>query len=209
MWSNMARSVWTLSANPWVVRPSRSAHRWRRSSSAPASPPVRLGRARPIRPGSPRASLGGRGPQGHQGIDDHLLDPARRAPVRDATGPHGHQGIADELAGAVVGDVAAPVHPDELGPDRSGVAQHMARVGVGPEREHGRMLEQQEVVGRGAAAERPLEGPCLVVGHPAEPPDSHRLSANRAGDATAARLELAGPVRSLRICDIRARNRAT
>ena len=58
-------------------------------------------------------------------------------------------GVADELAGTVIGDVAAAVDLVEGNAARSEQlvgGENIGAVGVAPQREHGRMLEQQQRV---------------------------------------------------------------
>ena len=89
-----------------------------------------------------------------------LLD---RAHVGDGVGHaaaplagHGEDRVADELAGPVVGDVAAPVGAHQLGADRRRVGTStLAEVGPGAERVDVRVLEQQQVVVGARRSNRP------------------------------------------------------
>ncbi len=105
-----------------------------------------------------------------------------------------HDGISDELTGPMERDVAAPVHIEDLRPGRShrlAIGQQVGRIPVPSDREHRRMLHQQQIVVGGAAAGPPfveatLEIPGLGVGQPPQPADTesrwsghdHRLSAS-------------------------------
>ena len=74
----------------------------------------------------------------------------------------------------MVGHVAAPVGPLELGADRDGVDQQVGRVGPQAERVHVRVLEQQEVVVGRPVAEAPLEDERVAVADGAQPPHPQR-----------------------------------
>ena len=91
-------------------------------------------------------------------VDDHLFDVADVAGGVELVGD-GEDRIADELAGTVVGDVAAAAHGDELGADVGGVAaQVVGEVRPRPVREHVRVLEEQQMLlgrGRGTAPPGP------------------------------------------------------
>ncbi len=82
-------------------------------------------------------------------------------------------GIADELAGPVVGHVTAAIDPQ----DRGVRLQHVALVSTAPDRDHRRVLDQDEPVGitpqHGVASPR-LDGQHLVVGSAPEPFDVER-----------------------------------
>ena len=90
-------------------------------------------------------------PRSAERVDDELLD---RAHVGGGVGepaaalPGQRQDrVADQLAGPVVGDVAAPVGPHQLGADRRPAARsRWPRSAADPERVHVRVLEQQQVV---------------------------------------------------------------
>ena len=90
-----------------------------------------------------------------------------------APGPSGdvEDRIADELAGPVVGDVAAAVGLHELGADRLGVDQHVLGLGPHAERVDVRVLEQQQVVARSARAEGALQSVGVPVADAPEPAD--------------------------------------
>ena len=83
MWSNMARSVVTLRANPWVVRPRDV----RTPMAAIFRGPGRPGRGlvqtdpHPGIPGQPADPVG-REPEGDQRFDDDLFDPVDVARAR-------------------------------------------------------------------------------------------------------------------------------
>jgi hypothetical protein len=69
----------------------------------------------------------------------------------------------------VVGHVAASVGLHELGPDDGGVDEDVGALGVHPEREHVRMLEEQEMVVSASIVQGALERVRLFVGDPAQP----------------------------------------
>ena len=77
-------------------------------------------------PGEAGQSTGVRQPQFAERVDQQALDPAdvvgRPEPVVDV-----EDRVADELAGAVVGDVAAALHGDQLGADRGRLALQVVR----------------------------------------------------------------------------------
>ena len=93
---------------------------------------------------------------------------------------NGEDRIADQLSGAVVGDVAAPVGPHQLGPDRRRVDEDVGHVGPGAERVDVGVLEQQEPVVGTALEQGVLQVERLPVGHRAEP--AHPQGARRGGD---------------------------
>ena len=64
--------------------------------------------------------------------------------------------VADQLAGAVVGDVAAPVGVHELGADGLGVDEDVLGLGPHAERVHVRVLEQEQVLARVRALDKRL-----------------------------------------------------
>ena len=94
--------------------------------------------------------------------------------------------VADELAGPVVGRLAAAVGLDDLDVGAFRDVQ-LARLGAPAERDHRRVLEQEDRVRQRAAlngaGERPLQLPRLAVGDEAEVPDlrglRHRASGYR------------------------------
>ncbi len=138
--------------------------------------------ASPIRPGvttgvEPHPGIAGQPPRlqaqfGH-GVDQHLLHRADPGPgVGQTSSPlagHGHHRIADQLARPVEGDVATPVHPEQLGPHRGRIHQDVGLVGPHPEGVDRRVLAQQEMI-VDAGEQGLLEVPGLGVGNGAEPP---------------------------------------
>ena len=95
---------------------------------------------------------------------------------------HGQDGVADHLAGAVVGDVAAPVDPEQLRTHTGRVDQHVLGPCADARRVDVRVLEQQEpVVSR--LARRPkstLKGVSVPVGNPcAEPAQAQRAAGRK------------------------------
>ncbi len=108
--------------------------------------------------------------------DDGLLDVADVAVQVAAIGLQVEDGVADELAGAVVGDVAAATGLEQLDRIRgalSFVEQHVRRVTRRAERDDVRVLKQQErvidVAGTTPADELLLQLQPLCVGDGAEP----------------------------------------
>jgi hypothetical protein len=87
-----------------------------------------------------------------------------RAPLSER-----HDRVAHELAGAVIRDVAAPIRLDEIGTDRSGVAQHVLQLRARPQRVDVRMLEQQQVVVVGVAVQRALQRLGFAIRNRAQP----------------------------------------
>ncbi len=74
---------------------------------------------------------------------------AEAAAVGRAQAAQIEDGVADELAGTVIGDIAAAVDFVEGDAARSEHlvgGENIGAVGVAPQREHGRMLEQQQRV---------------------------------------------------------------
>ena len=86
------------------------------------------------------------------------------------------QRVPDQLAGAVVGHVAAAVAVHELGADRGGVDEHVLGLGPPAEGEHVRVLEQQQVVVGAVGEQAVLEGVGVPVGNAAQPADPERHS---------------------------------
>ena len=76
MWPNIERSVWTLRANPWVVRPRDVRTPMAQILRGPASGPGAVASRPTQTPGYPgsRPTVGGREPERDQRVDDHLLD---------------------------------------------------------------------------------------------------------------------------------------
>ena len=92
--------------------------------------------------------------------------------------------IADELAGPVVGDVAAAVGLHELRADRLGVRQHVLGLGSHAERVDVRVLQEEQVFAPTAFAEGALQNVGVPVPDPPEPADVE-LSAGRAQSSAA------------------------
>ena len=73
----------------------------------------------------------------------------RRAPLAIAQAAQIEDGVADELAGAVIGDVAAAidlVQGDAAAGQQLVGGENVGAAGVAAQREHGRVLEQQKHV---------------------------------------------------------------
>src|SRR5690606_23501520 len=124
------------------------------------------------------AALAADAPAG-QGVDDRLLDPAHVLAHAEAQAAQVQERVGHQLAGAVVGDLAAAIHLEHR--DVAGRQQVLQPTGLA-EGEDGVVLDQPQLVGRGLVAgvgER-LHGP------------PHRL----VGDATeVAHAQGAGRVR--------------
>ena len=87
--------------------------------------------------------------------------------------------VANQLAGPVVGHVAAPVGPDHLGTDLLRRRQQVGRIRAHPEGVDGVVLQQQQVVlggtGIGGMGVDPvLEGQGVAVADLPQPPDPER-----------------------------------
>jgi hypothetical protein len=63
------------------------------------------------------SDINGIEPQGHQRVDDHLLDLSYVIGTAMEAGPDGEDRVADQLTRTVIGDVPTPVGPDGLSPD--------------------------------------------------------------------------------------------
>ncbi len=114
-----------------------------------------------------------------QCVDDELFDLVDvtrgcRVPAR-----HGKDRVADHLAGAVVGDIAAPVDPEQLCANTGRVDQHVLGPCADTGRVHVGVLEQQEPVVSGLAG-RPqstLQDVSVAVGNPRPEPAQAQRSA--------------------------------
>ena len=80
---------------------------------------------------------GRRQAQGDQRVDDHLLDAAHMLGSPMGTIAHRTTGYPTSWPGPWIGDVASPVHPDQVCAHRSRVHQHVVGVAVDPERVDG------------------------------------------------------------------------
>ncbi len=105
-------------------------------------------------------------------MDHDLLDTVHVRRHRTRRGGDVHNGVGDELARAVVRDVATPVAGHEFGADESRVDEHVGPIGVHPEGEHVRVLEQQQVVVASTVVQGALQRVRLRVRDPAEPANS-------------------------------------
>ena len=123
--------------------------------------------------------------------DQHLFQVAHVAVHVAAIGLQVDDRVADDLAGAVVGDVAAAaglVHLDAARGQRLGGRENVrsAAVAAHAERQDVRMLDEQQQIADAARAplldERALQRQRVGVRHEAEPPDLERV-AQRVGAA--------------------------
>jgi hypothetical protein len=134
-----------------------------------------------------------REPEVAERVDDELLDgPDEGDGVGHAAAPpprHREDRVADQLAGPVVGDVAAPVGPDEVRPHGRGLDQHVGGVGPHPERVDVRVLEQEQVV-VGPGPQARLEGERVGVGDPPQPADPQPGQAISAAQSRVSRISL-------------------
>ncbi len=119
-------------------------------------------------------------------VSDDVADPG-------AGSGDGDDRVADQLAGPVVGDVAAPVGLHQPRADRGRGDEHVGRVGAGAEGEDVVVLEQQESVDRAPSVEGPLEEVCFVVADVSEPSDPQQVSAQA---SSASQLRVSRSVRS-------------
>ena len=111
-----------------------------------------------------------------------------------------HDRVGDQLAGPVVGDVAAAIGALERRTHQRRVDQHVPFVRMGPERVGVRVLQEQEVVVPGPRGQRVLQHVRLVVRNRPERPDAQH---GRRPQSSAAQSRL------LRSSEIRARNSDT
>ena len=107
--------------------------------------------------------------QVRQRVDHNLLDGVHVARDRARRGGDADDGIGDELSRAVVGDVPAPVAAHDLGAHGAGVDEHVGPIGVDPQREHVRVLEQEEMVVTTVVVHGALQGVRLGIRDPAQP----------------------------------------
>src|SRR5690606_603803 len=91
------------------------------------------------------AALAADAPAG-QGVDDGLLDPAHVLAHAEAQAAQVQERVGHQLAGAVVGDLAAAIHLEHR--DVAGRQQVLRTTGLA-EGEHGVVLDQPQLVGRG------------------------------------------------------------
>jgi hypothetical protein len=112
---------------------------------------------------------GVRQPEFGECVDDQPLDAAHMGGCTEAVVDVENR-VADQLAGSVIGDVAAPLDRYEFGVDGEGIAPQVG-VEVGPRAvsEDVWVLEQQEVLAAAVLEQRGLEGERLAVRHAAEP----------------------------------------
>ena len=179
-------SVATLSAKPCMVRPcaSRTPMAQILRGSGPLTPthtPGYSGR----QPTSATTEFLQR--VHHEALDGaHVVARAQRV-------GHVHDGVPDQLAGTVIGDVAAALHRHQIGTDRRRIDEHVGgQIGTRTVREHVRMLEQQQVVAGAVLEQRLLQRERLAVRHASEPADAQRTGGH-------ADSELRGPVAGLEL----------
>ena len=109
-------------------------------------------------------------------VDHRALERAHQRPYEQAPTAQADDRVGHQLARAVVGHLAAPFDADDVDParcERLGRGEDMRRIRGAAEREHGRVLEQQQLVADpvvGARSGQPLlQRPGPFVGDPAEP----------------------------------------
>ena len=110
-------------------------------------------------------------PEVGQRVDHHPLQAMHVPGARRGVVGHGDDRVGHQLARPVVGDVAPAVGALERRTDERRVDQHVALVGMGPERVGVRVLEEQEVVVVGLGGQRVLQastprgtGPSRAIG---------------------------------------------
>jgi hypothetical protein len=142
---------------------------------APSDPDADRRDLAPVDPHAGEAvePAGPRQPEVGQRVDDDLLDGMHVG--RHRPRPHGHvdDRVPDQLAGPVVGDVAAPVGLDQVGPDRRRRHEHVGQVGPHAERVDVRVLEQQQPLVVPGPMEGALELGRLPVRNSTEPAGAH------------------------------------
>jgi hypothetical protein len=115
-------------------------------------------------------AAGGGDAEPHAGVDDGVLEVAQELVEVALAVAEQEDGVRDDLAGAVIGDVAAPLDLDHL--DIAGHEDVLRGLAATAEREHVRMLDDEERVGDGpylALLDEPdLLGPDVAVGRGAE-----------------------------------------
>ena len=152
--------------------------------------------ADPERPDLPRQRALGVGPaarvavapaRGHAErrarLGHRRLERPHERPEQEAAVGEAEDRVRDELAGPVVGDLAAALDADDLDPAPAqlrGIGEDVALVGVAAERQDRRMLEQEQAITDRAVGAPPgellLERPRLAVRDPPQPgrPDDPR-----------------------------------
>ena len=179
MCPNMARSGLTLSATPWRVRRRPEPVR---SVRTPTAAILRAMRTAGVEPHARVLVLARRPAQAEVGQrrDDDLLQPVHvRRPGCGVVG-HRDDRVGHQLARTVVRDVAAAVGPLEHRADGSRVDQHVALVGMRPQRVGVRVLQDQQVVVGRLRRQCVLERVRLVVGNRPERPDAQHRRGPRA-----------------------------
>ena len=142
MRSKSARSTVTLRAMPWYVTP--------RSTRRPSAPILRGRAAVRVAPAAGMAvARAGVDAEGGTGRHERRLERAHERADEQAALVERDDRIGHELAGTVVGHLAATLDADDLdaaGVELVGGRQDVGRVAVAPERQDGGMLEEQEPV---------------------------------------------------------------
>ena len=115
-----------------------------------------------------------------RGTNQHVFEVADVAVNVAAIRPEIHDGVPDDLAGSVVGDIAAAsglVHLDAAGRQRCSRREDVtaAAIATHAKRQHVGMLDEQQQIADPVRAplfdERPLQRERLGIAHPAETPD--------------------------------------
>ena len=171
MWPNMARSGVTLSATPWSVRRRPGPLR---SVRTPTAAILRALRTLGVEPDARVLALARRPAQTEVGqrSDDDLLQPVHVSRARRGVVGHRDDRVGHQLARAVVRDVTAAVGALQDRADRRRVDQHVALVGVRPQRVGVRVLQDQQIVVVRLGRQGVLEREGLVIGNRSERPDA-------------------------------------
>ena len=175
MRSKSARSTPTLSAIPWYATP--------RSTRMPRAPILRgsAPSGSTQQPGwpsrRPAATPNARARVGERRLERADVRPEQQAAVREA-----QDRVRDQLAGPVVGDLAAALHAQHLDPaggELVGGREHVGVVRLATQRQHRGVLEEQQLVVdpavRAGRREALLQVPGLAIGDPAQPARFDRL----------------------------------
>ena len=128
-----------------------------------------------VRPnaGIPAQSAAAAHPQVGQRVDEHLFQVAhvRRCLGQSAAAATGQRQdrVADELAGTVVGEVAAAVDADAVGADLAGIDEQVGLICARTRSEDVVVFKQQQVVVRAVRPQAPLQVERFAEADPSEP----------------------------------------